>query len=66
MLDAARAEPDLAARIALYGKAQAMLWEEGGVLIPYHKVFLRALSARVTGLDGVLGGDLPWWNIGLQ
>lgn len=65
ILDAARAERDLSDRIPLNGKAQAMLWDEGGGLIPYDTVFPRAMSARGIGLEGLLGGDLPRWRIGL-
>jgi peptide/nickel transport system substrate-binding protein len=66
ILDAARAEPDFEKRKALYGQAQALLWQEGGAMIPYHKMILRAMSDKVTGIDAGWAGDLPWWQVGLR
>ncbi len=65
LLDAARSEPDFDARRAIYAQAQELLWNEGGILIPYHKVNLRVMRATVTGIPAV-GGDIAWWQVGLQ
>jgi len=62
MLDAARAEPDLERRRALYQKIQQILFEEGGVLIPYHKVVMRVLSARVHGIEAPLVTENIAWH----
>jgi peptide/nickel transport system substrate-binding protein len=64
MLDKARAEPDAAKRKALYGEIQQKLYEEGGILAPYHKTLLRVISARIKGIEVPFTPDnIPWQNV---
>ena len=51
MLADARRELDFDKRKALYVAAQEYLWENSGVLIPYHVTRYVGLTARVSNLD---------------
>lgn len=67
MLDAARAEPDVSKRRALYQHIQQVLFDEGGILIPYHKVLMRVLSMRVNGIDAPFSAEnTAWQNVTVQ
>ena len=52
-LDAARAELDFDTRRGHYVSAQAMLWEDGGTLIPFHANTFRGTSQCVVGMTPV-------------
>ncbi len=67
MLDAARAEPDLEQRKALYAGVQKELFEEGGVFVPYHKVVMRVLSSKVHGIEApFVTENIPWHTVSLD
>lgn len=67
MLDAARAEPDFARRKEIYGRIQKELFDEGGVLIPYHKVLLRAISTRVKGIEApFVTENIDWHTVTVE
>ncbi|MDR0809338.1 MAG: ABC transporter substrate-binding protein [Gemmobacter sp.] len=64
MLDAARSEPDPVRRKAIYEKIQEVLFDEGGMLIPYHKVLLRVVSSRVKGIEPpFVTENIDWQNV---
>jgi peptide/nickel transport system substrate-binding protein len=50
LLDKARSTIDVAAARDLYVQAQQIIFEDGGVLIPFLKNGRRVLSGNVTGL----------------
>ena len=53
-----------AKRKALYGEIQQKLYEEGGILAPYHKTLLRVISARIKGIEVPFTPDnIPWQNV---
>lgn len=49
LLDQARTERDDAKRIALYQQAQALVWADGAVIVPYFKPVVIALRQNVQG-----------------
>nr|WP_316650697.1 ABC transporter substrate-binding protein [uncultured Gellertiella sp.] len=67
MLDKARAEPDFARRKALYGEIQKKLYDEGGMLIPYHKVLLRVLRDSVRGVEApFVTENIDWATVDVE
>ncbi len=60
LLVAARKEIDFGERRNLYVQAQDILWEEGGVLIPYHLVKYVGLSSRVKNMDNTERDGIRW------
>ncbi len=62
-LKAARSELDFAKRKELYGKAQNILWEQGGSLIPYHLNQTRVIRTNVEGVDPLENFSLRWHKI---
>ena len=60
LLEASRAELDFEKRRALYIKAQKLLAETSGTLIPFHVTQLVVLSNRVTGFAPVPYDALRW------
>ena len=60
MLADARRELDFDKRKALYVAAQGYLWENSGVLIPYHVTRYIGLTARVSNLDKVKNDAVRW------
>jgi peptide/nickel transport system substrate-binding protein len=62
LLDTARSTVDVTAAKALYGEAQATLFEDGGTFIPYQEDGRRVLSGRVRGIEP-LGEDYIRWHL---
>jgi peptide/nickel transport system substrate-binding protein len=54
LLDLADAEPDFAARKALYQQAQQHVVDTSGVMIPFFQNYITALNSRVDGWE-------EWW-----
>lgn len=65
-LDAARRAPTFEERAALYGEAQALLWEEGATMIPFHLNITRVLSNGVTGFDEIDEQHIRWHLVGKE
>jgi peptide/nickel transport system substrate-binding protein len=63
LLDAARSSPELDARRAYYQAAQRLLFEEGGLFVPYYKNRFRVFARSVENVDPVLSDHLRWERI---
>lgn len=64
LLDDARQEENPENRRALYHKAQRLLTEQGGAIIPFFEQEIRAFSADVQGiLPGVKERDIDWATV---
>jgi len=61
LLDEARSTMDVDKARELYGKAQEILFNEGGTFIPYHEDGRRVFSAKITGIPA-LDTDYIYWN----
>jgi len=62
LLDRARKEPDFSKRRSLYQQAQRLLFEDGGVFIPFHLNKTRVYRSNVIGLELERGAELfPLW-----
>jgi peptide/nickel transport system substrate-binding protein len=68
LLDDARKELDLAKRTELYQKAQQLIVDEGGVIIPFFKNEVDVMNARVKGipLDKFDYDNIPWQEIYIE
>ena len=55
LLDQAGQEPDFEKRKALYGQLQRIIYETGGNFIPFHMNQAIAVTARVSGMQAVVG-----------
>jgi peptide/nickel transport system substrate-binding protein len=68
LLDDARKELDLAKRTELYQKAQQLLVDEAGVIIPFFKNEVDVMNARVKGipLDKFDYDNIPWHEIYIE
>ena len=68
LLDDARKELDLARRIELYQKAQQVLVDEGGAIIPFFTNEIDIMNARVKGipLDKFDFDNIPWHEIRIE
>ena len=62
-LDAARAELDFETRRGHYVDAQAMLWDNGGSLIPFHAKTFRGTSQCVVGMTPVGVFYIPYHSM---
>ena len=60
LIDAARAESDHNKSVELYHEIQKIIYEEGGVIIPYFRPILMAMNKRVHGL---LPHPAGWINL---
>jgi peptide/nickel transport system substrate-binding protein len=68
LLDDARKELDLAKRIELYQKAQQVLVDDGGAIIPFFKNEIDIMNARVKGLplDKFDYNNIPWHELRIE
>ncbi|MDD9855789.1 MAG: ABC transporter substrate-binding protein [Gammaproteobacteria bacterium] len=66
LLAAARRELDFDKRRALYVRAQEMLWENSGTLIPYTVTRNVGATARVKNLDAVKNEAVRWHRITVE
>jgi peptide/nickel transport system substrate-binding protein len=68
LLDDARKELDLAKRTELYQKAQQLIVDESGVIIPFFKNEVDVMNARVKGipLDKFDYDNIPWQEIYIE
>lgn len=60
VLATAHAELDLGKRKELYYKAQEILWENTGTLVPYHVTRMVGVNRRVGNLDNVESDAVRW------
>jgi len=63
MLDEARAIGDPAARAAKYQEIQQYLFENTAIFVPYHKTLVRAMNAKVKGIEPVVIDAVRWEKI---
>ena len=64
LLDKARAEPNPRLRQQYYSQLQTMLYEDGGVFIPYFPDAIRVSSQKLTNIDNVETKRIRWHRIG--
>jgi peptide/nickel transport system substrate-binding protein len=65
-LDDARKELDLAKRTELYQKAQQVLVDDGGAIIPFFKNVIEVMDARVKGIPIIEYDNIPWHEIRIE
>lgn len=63
MLDEARAIADPVARAEKYQQIQQHLFENTAIFVPYHKTLVRAMSAKVKGVEPVVIDAVRWEKI---
>lgn len=63
LLDEARRSESLEKRKELYGKAQAMISEDGGAFIPFFRNEIRVYSSSLNHVDDVPDMMLSWYKI---
>ncbi|GLS34980.1 ABC transporter substrate-binding protein [Mesorhizobium tianshanense] len=63
LLDQARSSASFEERKSIYGKAQAVLAEEGGQFIPFFRNETRVYSSSVDNVSHVPDNMLPWHKI---
>ena len=66
LLDDARKELDLAKRTELYQKAQQLLVDESGTIIPFFKNVIEVMDARVKGIPIIEYDNIPWHKIYIE
>jgi peptide/nickel transport system substrate-binding protein len=65
-LDEARKELDLAKRTELYHRAQQLLAEDGGSIIPFFKNGIEVMAASVKGIPPIEFDGIPWEKIYIE
>ena len=63
LLDDARKELDLAKRTELYQKAQQLLVDDSGTIIPFFKNVIEVMEAQVKGIPMIEYDNIPWHKI---
>jgi peptide/nickel transport system substrate-binding protein len=63
MLDDARSTADQAQRSEKYAAIQEHLFENTAIFIPYHKTLVRAMSAKVKGMEPIVIDAVRWEKI---
>jgi peptide/nickel transport system substrate-binding protein len=63
MLDAARATADPTERADKYRAIQQHLFEHSAIFVPYHKTLVRAMNAKVKGVEPVVIDAVRWEKI---
>jgi peptide/nickel transport system substrate-binding protein len=66
LLADARAALDADERTALYQQAQQLLFEDGGTLVPFRQIELRAFRDTVSGVEPISRFELPWHTITIE
>jgi peptide/nickel transport system substrate-binding protein len=63
LLDKARQTTDFAARKAVYGQIQQILFDQGGTFIPFHMNVTSVISSKLKGLPAVQESWIRWQNV---